>query len=84
MGEGDGEAAWHCSEREKGGVGLEELPQGERRDIVLRGGGEKGEAAVNCSEREQGRSPGLKSCRRASVGKPFCAGADNMVEEGLF
>ena len=28
-----------CSEREKGEFRLEELPQGQRRDTVLRGGG---------------------------------------------
>ena len=43
----------YCSEREKGEFGLEELPQGERRETVLRGEGEEGEAAGYCSEREK-------------------------------
>ena len=43
-----------CSEREKGESGLEELPQGERQETVLRGGGRRGEAAGDCFEREKG------------------------------
>ena len=38
----------------EGEFGLEELPQGERRETVPRGGGEEGEAAGYCSEREKG------------------------------
>ena len=44
--------AGDCFEREKGEFGLEDQPQGERRETVMRGGG--GAAAGNCSDRESG------------------------------
>ena len=44
----------YCSGRGKGERGLEELPQGERREIVLRGDG-GGEAAGDWSERKNGK-----------------------------
>ena len=51
---GDGEAAGGWSEREKGESGLEDLPQGEHREMVLRGGAEAGEVAGYCYGRENG------------------------------
>ena len=48
------EAPGDCSERETGEFRLDELPQGEWREIVLRGGGRRAWGAGNCFERENG------------------------------
>ena len=65
-------AAGDRAERGKGQSGPEELLQGERREMVLRGGGAEPEAAGYCSGREEGS--GSKTCRRASAAGLFCAG----------
>ena len=51
---GHGAAAGHWSERGKGEFGLGDLPQGERREIVLSGVAEEGDAAGYCYERANG------------------------------
>ena len=72
---GEDGAAGYRAEREKGQSGPEELPQAERREMVLRGGGAEPEAAGYCSERERGGS-GSKTCRGASAAGLFCVGVD--------
>ena len=67
----------HCFAPEHVEFGLESLPQGERRDIVLRGGGKEGarqEIAVLFSGARA--SLGSKSCRGASTGILFCWGEE--------
>ena len=54
MTDGGREAAGDWYEREKGEFGLKDLPQGERRDMVLRGGAAAGEVAAYCYERGNG------------------------------
>ena len=67
-----GEAPRHCFERGKGEFRLDELPQGECREIVLRVGGQHGGQEIALSGRTG--SSGSKSCRRASAGRLFCVG----------
>ena len=71
---GDGEAAGHWSEREKGKFGLGDLPQGERREIALRGGAEDGEAARYCYERGT-RELGLEELPRGERRETVLRGA---------
>ena len=60
--------------REKGEFTLEDLPQGERREIVLRGGAEEGEAAGYCYERENGEL-GLEELPRGERRETVLRGA---------
>ena len=60
-GGGGGRRLFRAGERE---FGLEQLPQGKRRETVLRGDLRKGEAAGNCSEREKGMG-----ARRLAAGR---------------
>ena len=60
---GEGEAAGDCFERDKGEFGFEELPQGEHRDIVLRGEDARGR-----------RQEIVLSGRRGSSGPKAAAG----------
>ena len=69
-----GKVAGGCFEREHGEFGLESLPHGEHRDIVLPGE-EKGEGARQEIAFSGTRaSLGSKSCRGASAGIRFCVG----------
>ena len=76
---GDGEAAGDWPERAKGEFGLEDLPQGERREIVLRGGAGDGEAAEHCYERENGEL-GLEELPRGERRETVLRGARGMGE----
>ena len=66
---GDGILFWAG----KGEFGIEELPQGERRETVLRGGwgmGRRREIGLS----GQRANSGSKTCRKASAGRLFCVG----------
>ena len=66
---GDGILFWAG----KGEFGIEELPQGERRETVLRDGWGMGRRQeVGLSGRRA--NPGSKTYRRASTGRWFCVG----------
>ena len=67
-----GEAPGDCSERGQRKFGLNEFPQGECREIVLRGGRKAGGQEIVLGGRMG--SSGSKSCRRASAGRLFCVG----------
>ena len=70
---GSGAAAGYCSGWGKGAFGLEEFPQGERRETVLRGGWGDGERQeIGLSGRRA--NSGSETCRRASAGILFCVG----------
>ena len=67
-GRAGGWAAGYCPERGEGEFGLEELPQGGHREMVLRGEGRGGGAAAAgyCSEREK---RGGGRARKAAAGR---------------
>ena len=70
---GMGEVAGDWCERENGDSGLKGLPQGEHRDIVVRGGREEG--ARQEIDLSGGSSEfGLEELPRASAGRQFCVG----------
>ena len=70
-----GKQGGDCSERENGEFRLEGLPQGQRRETVLRGGMEGGGGRRRDIALGGGRgSSGLKTYRRASAGRLFCVG----------
>ena len=70
-----GEVAGDWREQENGDSEHKELPQGEHRDIVLRGGREEG-ARQEIDLRGERTSSGSKSCRGASAGRLFCVRED--------
>ena len=72
-------AAGDWSERAKGEFRLGDLPQGERREIVLRGGAGDGEAAEHCYERENGEL-GLEELPRGERRDTVLRGARGMGE----
>ena len=74
-GRGQGGGAGYCCERANGEFRLEGLPQGQRRETVLRGGMEGGGGRRRDIALGGGRgSSGLKTYRRASAGRLFCVG----------
>ena len=73
--------AGYCFGREHGEFGLESLPQGEHRDIVLRGGGAEGGATGNCLSRDKGES-GLEKLPRGERRDTVLRGGVRAGHEG--
>ena len=77
---GMGEVAGDWCERGNGDSGLKGLPQGEHRDIVVRGGREEG--ARQEIDLGGGSSEfGLEELPRASAGRQFCVGGGGRTGE---